>query len=144
MDWIIFFFVVALVIWLNIKQDKKERRQNSATKNIRAEPKKEITTVATKPSKLISGRSYFSYGPSNSKLQHLRRPMGEWICGCNGIPLTLLPEYSIDYEAYKRCSARLRRKQSGVYTDDQGQVRAWKPGSTTRAWTTKRVLARRS
>ena len=139
MDWIIFFFAVALIIWLNSKQDQKRRRHALKSKNVRAEPKNESVQGVANPPKLISGRSYFSYGPSNSTTPSvLRRPSGECICGCNGIPLTLLPEYSIDYEAYKRCPARLRRKQSGLYTDDQGRVRSWKPGSTTRTWTTKR------
>jgi len=49
---------------------------------------------------------------------NLRKPKGECICGCNGVPASRLPTSSIDYSKYKTCPARRRRKQTGVYVDD--------------------------
>ena len=47
------------------------------------------------------------------------------ICGCNGYPLTHLPEYSIDYGKYQNCPARWLRKDYGFYFDNQGQKISW-------------------
>ncbi|AIQ95771.1 HNH endonuclease signature motif containing protein [Prochlorococcus sp. MIT 0604] len=52
---------------------------------------------------------------------------GSCICGCNGIPMTLLPSYSIDYEKYKYCPARLQRKKTGFYINNSGKLVEWIP-----------------
>lgn len=66
------------------------------------------------------------YGPPNSNHPHvLRRPVGDCICGCNGVPMTHLAEYSIDYNKYKTCPARKRRKSTGVFINDQGVREVW-------------------
>ena len=44
------------------------------------------------------------------------------ICGCNGIPMTLLPSYSIDYEKYKYCPARLQRKKQAFISIIQANL----------------------
>jgi hypothetical protein len=75
----------------------------------------------------------FTYGPINSRETNvLRKPKGDCICGCNGVPLTLLPEYSIDYGKYKFCPARKRRKLTGVYINDSSQLAHWIPGGQQR------------
>ncbi len=58
---------------------------------------------------------------------------GDCICGCNGIPMTLLPEYSIDYEKYRYCPARLKRKQTGFYKNKSGRVVEWIPSGKKRS-----------
>ena len=66
------------------------------------------------------------YGAPNSNQPYvLRKPVGECICGCNGVPLTHLPEYSIDYDKYKSCPARLKRKRTGVFINDRGIQEVW-------------------
>lgn len=73
------------------------------------------------------------YGASNSQESNvLRRPLGDCICGCNGVPLIHLPEYSINYEKYKECPARKRRKETGIYTDDLGNRSNWRPAGQRR------------
>ncbi|MEO0853364.1 MAG: HNH endonuclease signature motif containing protein, partial [Cyanobacteria bacterium J06648_11] len=37
-------------------------------------------------------------------------PVGDCVCGCNGLPMTAFSDWEIDYNAYQRCPARLRRK----------------------------------
>lgn len=68
------------------------------------------------------------HGPPTSNQEGvLRRPVGDCICGCNGVPMTHLAPYSIDYEAYKRCPARRRRKSTGSFINDRGVREQWKP-----------------
>lgn len=59
-----------------------------------------------------------------------RRPTGLCICGCNGIPLTSLPGGSINYELYRACPARLERKRTGHYRDDNGNIKEWRSKAT--------------
>jgi len=49
------------------------------------------------------------------------------------VPLTHLPEWSIDYGLYRDCPARHERKQTRVYLDDEGNVQEWKSSSARRA-----------
>ncbi len=43
------------------------------------------------------------------------------------MPMTHLAGYSIDYEAYKRCPARNRRKNTGSFINDRGIRERWVP-----------------
>jgi hypothetical protein len=44
-----------------------------------------------------------------------------------------LPEWSIDYDKYRHCPARLQRKATGLYLDDHGITRQWRSSSERRA-----------
>lgn len=97
-----FIFILALlfIFWLLSK--------NSIDINDRPRQKKSQQREIARPSAPI-------YGASNSQAEGvLREPIGDCTCGCNGVPLSSLPGYSIDYFRYKTCPARLRRKTESV------------------------------
>ena len=73
-----------------------------------------------------------------------RVPRGDCVCGCNGVPLTRVPEYSIDYKLYTNCPARWRRKRTGKYINDDGIECIWaRPLQEMRRLTTEEIEERR-
>lgn len=119
--------LICLFLWWLASQGTNAhtptQRQQEQSPTAYQQPESPKSTYSSRP----------AYGPSNSREPNvLRRPVGECICGCNGVPLTHLPAYSIDYEKYKVCPARNRRKSTGKYTDDQGNPAEWNSSSFRR------------
>ena len=134
------FLLICLILWWLLSRGstahagKAERTQQAI--QYRRNEKTATAREATRP----------TYQPSNSGRPYvLRKPKGDCICGCNGVPLTHLPEYSIDYNKYRICPARKRRKSTKVYIDDSGQIAQWKSASVRRSSTaqSKRAAERR-
>ena len=101
--------------WIFSLLDKWSKRSFTPKQDIAQKPRPTPTTyqgnAALKPG--------VRYGPPTSNREGvLRRPVGDCICGCNGVPMTHLAPYSIDYEAYKRCPARNRRKNTGSFINE--------------------------
>ena len=124
---LILFILICLFLWWLASQGScphaPTRQQEKQSRTAYQRPGISATTYPGQP----------SYGPSNSRETNvLRRPVGDCICGCNGVPLTHLPEYSIDYAKYKECPARHRRKRTGKYTDDRGNAAEWHSSSLQR------------
>ena len=112
------------ICWVFSLLDKWSKRPFSPTKDAAQKPRPTPTpyqgNAALKPG--------VQYGPPTSKREGvLRKPVGDCICGCNGVPMTHLAPYSIDYEAYKRCPARNRRKNTGSFINDRGVRERWVP-----------------
>ena len=93
---------------LNSKNRSSETKNKSSLKDIKNTPNYLGLT------KYINGK---------------RVARGDCICGCNGVPLTEVPDYSIDYEKYRSCPARWRRKETGIYINDKGERVEWIPSS---------------
>ena len=107
-DWVVRMGFLAFLfccwfIWFLIQlsiNDLKEQKKASRSKT---NTKQNLNTQKTE-----SPRSSRSQDYRNG----MRIPTEDCICGCNGVPLTELPDYSIDYERYKVCPARWRRKKN--------------------------------
>lgn len=116
----IFLLLIVLALWLLSKSVSSTDGRISQGEHRTAQRSSGSSSLLLKKSKQST------YGPSNARQTNvLRKPKGACICGCNGVPLTLLPAYSIDYEKYKVCPARKKRKLTGVYIDDAGQLAHW-------------------
>ena len=121
MEFIFLLLIVLALWWLSTSASSTDRRISQGEHRT---PQRSSGSSSS----LLKESKQSTYGPSNSRQSNvLRKPKGDCICGCNGVPLTLLPEYSIDYEKYKVCPARKKRKLRGVYIDDAGQLAHWIP-----------------
>jgi hypothetical protein len=123
----IFFLLIVLLLWLISKST------SSADRQISPGERRTLHRNNSSSSSVLKDSGQSIYGPGNSRQPNvLRKPEGDCICGCNGVPLTLLPEYSVDYQKYKFCPARKKRKLTGDYIDDAGQLAHWIPGGQQR------------
>jgi 5-methylcytosine-specific restriction endonuclease McrA len=144
MGLVLLILICLFIWWLSSEGSSAHTPTPQQQRQARRGPTSPISTHPSQP----------DYGRSNSQEANVRRrPIGDWICGCNGVPLTHLPEYSIDYNKYKTCPTRHHRKRTGSYVNDAGQITEWRPRSTPssqppftrkRSQKTKRVRPERS
>jgi len=121
MEFIFFLLIAFLVLLLSRVASSTDKKKSQGERRAQQQSN-------SSASSLLKVSEQSNFGPSNSRQSNvLRKPLGDCICGCNGVPLTLLPEYSVDYQKYKYCPARKRRKLTGHYIDDAGQPAHWVP-----------------
>ena len=105
----IFLIALGLIIfftWKDNQDDLKKYGKNYVDK------KKNVQELEIRQ---YGYRSAVKKLPNNKielglKGKRLHSTVGDCICGCGGQPMTALPPYSIDYQAYANCPARWRRK----------------------------------
>ena len=123
--WFIWFLIQLSIN--DLKEQKKASRSKTNTKQ-------NLNTQKTE-----SPRSSRSQDYRNG----MRIPTEDCICGCNGVPLTEVADYSIDYERYKICPARLKRKRTGTYRNDSGQYVEWIPAAQRRSQKRQKAKAKK-
>jgi len=124
---LVFFLIILLLLWWIVRRSASSDTPTSEGRH------RTLLRNNSSSSSLLNDSEQSHYGPSNSRQPNvLRKPEGDCICGCNGVPLSLLPEYSINYQKYKLCPARKKRKLTGLYIDDSGKIAHWVPGGQQR------------
>ena len=112
----ILLIIIGLIIFFNWRDTQKDLRtygKDYVKQKVKFE-KLQISNFKKKRRKSYkTNQSYKSLDPNKElglKGKRVHSTVGNCICGCEGISMSDLPEYSIDYFKYKTCPARWRRK----------------------------------